>query len=580
VILLLWLACAVVPPEVDARAIPGGFDVVADAPLAEVEVLDANGVRLARRRLPTASTEVWLDVPWVPGATYTIRADGEAGGTTIREVVAPAEGGPVRLSVEAPLGQDAREVKDGDHVPVLVVAGSAVEVGIVATAVVPGDVSVRMDDGTPHGEAWAMAVPGERRVAVTTLDAKTTVAVTAGGSVTSFVLDPVALSREEAARRLSLTRTTFPAEPTGEPDLARPLGRVSLPAGWWEEAMRGLGLGFRAPDHQAPWGLAAVELANAGDAALNVVIETRVLDSAGRPVHAFRPRLRERDTGVDHVAALVRVPASSHATTVLPVFVDRREVEEGEYTYEIAITPLGSPEPLHVARQPLYVVRGSSWASIGVVASVAAAAAGLLWLARGLPRWLREWPTSDLTTIALFGSLQLVVGLAAQVAATVTTALVGPFSPLLTGLIDDAMRAALLATLISLLPRPGTASLSLVIGFLLRVLALGAVTPLDPIYVGASVAWLEGFLWLSGLTRSGAWREEGPLARWIRLSVALAGSSVLGAATALAAHVWFYRLFYADWYVLSVLALPSCLYVVVACWLAVRFSDALRRVEA
>ena len=51
-------------------------------------------------------------------------------------------------------------------------------------------------------------------------------------------------------------------------------------------------------------------------------------------------------------------------------------------------------------------------------------------------------------------------------------------------------------------------------------------------------------------------------------------------ATALAAHVWFYRLFYADWYVLSVLALPSFLYVVVACWLAVRFSDALRRVEA
>lgn len=576
-ILLVWLACAEVPREVGARAIPGGFDVVADAPLSAVEVQDASGARIARRRLPAASTEVWVDAPWVPGATYRIRAEGEAGGTVIREVVAPSDAGPVRLAVEAPLGQDAREVDDGDQVPVVLIEGSAVEVGIVATAVTAGEVAVRIGSDE---RIWTLSVPGERRVAVTTVSAAVDVSVRAGDETTRFTLDPVPLTREEAARRLSLVRTTLPAEPTGEPDLARPIGRVSLSAAWWEEAMRRLGLGFRAPDHQAPWGLAAVELANAGDEPLNVVIEARVLDSAGRSVHAFRPRLRERDTGVDHVAALVRVPASSHATTVLPVFVDRRHVDEGEYTYEISITPLGSPEPLHVGRQPIYVVRGSSWASFGVVASVVAAAAGLLWLARGLPRWLREWPTSDLTTIALFGSLQLVVGLAAQVAATVTTALVGPFSPLLTGLIDDAMRAALLATLISLLPRPGTASLSLVIGFLLRVLALGAVTPLDPIYVGASVAWLEGFLWLSGLTRSGAWREEGPVARWIRLSVALAGSSVLGAATALAAHVWFYRLFYADWYVLAVLALPSCLYVVIACWLAVRFSDALRRVEA
>ncbi len=577
-ILLLWLACAVGPRDVDVRVVPGGFDVRADAPLVSVEVIDASGAVIARRRLPAPSEDVWLDAPWVPGATYRVRADGEAGAAVTVDAVAPADLGRVRLAVEAPLGQDARPVSDGERIPVVLVEGAAVEVGVVATAVVPGDVTVRFGDRPV--ESWTLSVAGERRVARARLTGDLAVEVTSPDGTTSFVLDAVPLGREEAGERLALLETVFPAEPTGQPDLARPPGRVTLPSWWWEAAMRRLDLGFRPADHQAAWGLAAVRLANRGDDALNVVVESRILDEAGRPVHAFRPRLRESNGGVDHVATLMRIPARGGATTVVPVFVDRSEVVEGSYVHELSVTPLGSTEPLHVVRERISVVRGSTWASIGVVGSAIAAAFGLVWLAARLPGWLRTWPTSDLTTIALFGSLQLVVGLAAQVVATVTTAVIGPFSPLLTGIVDDAFRAGLLVVLITLLPRPGTASLSLVVGFLLRVLALGTFTPLDTIYIGASVTWLEGALWLTGLTRGGSWREASWTRRWLRLSAAIGASSVLGAMTALSVHVWFYRLFYADWYVVAVLALPSFLYVIAATALAVGFGDALRRVES
>jgi len=54
---------------------------------------------------------------------------------------------------------------------------------------------------------------------------------------------------------------------------------------------------------------------------------------------------------------------------------------------------------------------------------------------------------------------------------------------------------------------------------------------------------------------------------------------VCGMATGLVVSVAFYRLYYADWYVALMLALPGFAYVVVGCALAVPFARSLRRVE-
>ena len=127
-------------------------------------------------------------------------------------------------------------------------------------------------------------------------------------------------------------------------------------------------------------------------------------------------------------------------------------------------------------------------------------------------------------------------------------------------------------------PRPGTATLATAIGFLMRGLTMGTFHPVDLLYLGSAVFWLETWLWIAGCTRGEAWRDR-PWQVWARLSVGLGVSNVCAAATALVVSVVFYRLYFAGWYVALILGLPGFLYVCLGCVLAVGFARALRQVE-
>ena len=399
-----------------------------------------------------------------------------------------------------------------------------------------------------------------------------------GGWAREATLVPV--SAGNLSQSISLVSSVFPAEPNGRPDPARPQGRVTLPSTWWAGWIRHTGLGLRPADDQAPWAWEGFVLRNEGEAALNVVITSEVLDGGGEAAHAFRPRLRELDGGLKKVSALVRLPPGEDVEAVLPLFVDRQDAVEGAWTRRFRVSALGASEALLEDAAPLYVTRGNAWASLGFAAALGASLLGLGLLVARSRRWLAGFATSELMTISLFGSLCFAANAASQLVALVASALLGPFSPLLTGLLDDAFRICLLSTLVTLLPRPGAVALAVLVGTLLRGLALGSFTPVDGMLLGGTVAFLEAGLWLAGLTRSTGWREERPFLRWVRLSTAFGGASLLASATGLAAAVVLYRLFLAQWYVVMILALPGFLYVLVACWVAVGFADSLRAVES
>ena len=111
----------------------------------------------------------------------------------------------------------------------------------------------------------------------------------------------------------------------------------------------------------------------------------------------------------------------------------------------------------------------------------------------------------------------------------------------------------------------------------MRGLTLGSFHPVDLLYLGSAVCWLELWLWIAGCTRGVAWRDT-PGEVFARLSVGLGVANVCATATALVVSVVAYRLYFADWYVALILALPGFAYVVLGCALAVGFSAALRRV--
>lgn len=588
-LLLLLAACAEEPAPPTARAVPGGVEVRASVPLDRVSVLERGGVPLASRSLQTPLTEATVPARWEPGAELV--AELRAGERVWRvPVEVPATLAPLALELAAPLGQQPVALEDGARVAWAGVEGARSRVGLTLSArealtarLTRGDTVEERALAAGERVALDWEAPAcapapcvaEQPLIVEAIPAASPEAPTR----LSALLAAELLPRARAAELLSLEESVFPADQAGRADLVRPPERVSLPGPGWSALLRATGLGFRAREPELPWAWQGVLLRNKGVTPINVVVRSRVLGPDGRPDPAFRPRLRETDDGTGTVSALLRVPAGGEARAALPVFVDEPRLGEGPWTREIEITPLGSSEALIREARPLGVRRGDPRVSGALGLTLVAALGGLAWTGRGLGRWMVAARTSELTTISLFGALSFTVSAMSQLVSMGVSAVLGPFSAFAVGLVDDALRTALWATLVTLLPRPGVVTLALLVGWLLRVLALGSMGPVDLLFLGSHVAWLEGCLWVFGLTRAAGWREEGRGPRALRLGLGFGLASALATASGLALSAGLYRLFYADWYALSLIALPGFLYSALAAGLATRFADGLRRVE-
>lgn len=549
------------PPELDVRLVDGGIEVRADRPLGAVRVREADGGVVVNQ--PVAGGTWLVPLRPDPGATWTVEAAG-----TVAQVAAPP--GALGLRLEAPRGQGGREVHDGETVEALALgAGTA---ALVLTArQAPVQATVRWG-GTV--EPVALAVVGQQAVVEGPL-ADGTVEVEVDGTVQRIGLAVERLDPSAARARVEVLGERFPADATGAPDRTRPADRLTLPPDALHAALVALGVG-RARDDQAPWAHQALTLANRGAQPLDVLVENVVV---GEGAEAFAPRVRDA-TGLDRLVAAVRLPPGEPVTVALPLFVDRRALQGQAWTRRWRVVPLGATEPLHVVDAPLHLRRSRGLVWGGLAVALLASALGWVGLLGPGRRWLRAQPTSDLMTVALFGALSYVVAGVLQVVGHGVAAVLGPFAPLLTGLPDDALRACLMATLLTLMPRPGVAALATVTGALLRGLTLGSFHPVDLLYVGSVAFWHEAALYAVGLTRSGAWRDAPRSARWLRLSLGLGLANVAAVASGLCVAAALYRLYYATWYVALLLAVPGFLYVVLGCRVAVDLAASLRKVAS
>jgi len=449
-------------------------------------------------------------------------------------------------------------------------------------------------DATAAADTLPLPLQGARVVRAVRVSSGP-VPVTVGDTRFTLVPAPVALAT--LAATVTLADESFPAEADGSPDLGRPAHRVSLPSPAWERVIRAVGLGGRRRDEVAPWAWWGVTLENASDTPVDLQISLTVHDDAAAPAEdaaapepasalAFRPRLRDGDGDTGTVSALLRLPTHGAARAALPVYVDTGIVTPGEYRARLTVTPLGGDTPVLTADRPLYVRRGDAVASAGFALSLLAFAGGVGLTVRRVRGWLDAAATSELMTIALFGSALFLVGTAADLLAMGVGAVLGPLSSVVTGLVSDLGRYTLLATLITLLPRVGTLTLAILTGWFLRGFTTGSFAPVDLLYTGTAIGIAEAFAWLAGLTRGatpaarGAWRDEGPTARWARLSVAFAGAAVCTTLAGLWMHIVLFRLFFAPWFMLLQVLVPGLLYTVLACRVATGFAASLRRVEA
>ncbi len=565
--LLLSAACAPDPVTIRATATPDGVHVEASGPVDRVEVLDLAGVPVSRKRLLAPTEAVEVAVALAPGR-YEVRAfRGETAPapSAFVEVVAPP---PARVQVQVVPGQPW--VDAVGTIPVPLPDGAPVEILVSVTA----------GPGHPDAVTWSggdpipLAAPGQRVIRKLTVGAALDLVV----NDVAVRLLPHTVSLDAVRAAIVIDPPAFPADADGAPEAARSAGRIPLPSPAWQTLLRSLGLGTRARDPWAPWSMVGITLTNAGGDPVDLVVSAEV-QRAGRVDPAFRPRVRGADGDTGTVSALCRLPPGAPVTLTLPVFVEETEVIPGEATLVLTTRALGSDTELHRVELPLVVTRGDGVAGTGFAASCLVCIGGIAWMMARMRGWLNTRSTTELMTIALFGAGLFVVGGATDLISMSLGALLGPFSPVVIGILADVGRTALLGTLLTLYPRPGTLALAITVGWLGRSFLTGGFTPIDILYAGASVGFGETFAWISGLTRSGAWREGTPFARWCRLAVGFGIASMLATLSGLWMHIVLYRLYFAVWYLALQTLVPGFLYVLIAAALTVPFAASLRRVE-
>ena len=409
---LFWsLGCgAPVPPVVTAD--PLGVEVWQAEGVDRVDVLDAWGAPVLTHRLPSPATEVGLPVRWPEDGTYTVRISGPGGSWDV-PVAVDSPQVPFVVRIEAPVGQAGVVVRDGDAIDVPLVDARPAQVAVTLTALESGPALVDV-----AGEQTRRILrPGERLTAMASVSRTGPLVARLGDSWVQSQLRAVPISSVELGEQLRILGVVFPADRHGDADMARPSDRVSLSAGWWVSVLQSTRFGFRTWDPHTPWAWQAVRVGNAGDQPINLVVRARV-DRDGAPDAVFAPRMRQGTGTDDAVSVLLRVPAQSEATAVLPVFVDERRLlgEDRPHVRQrwVEVLPVGGPAPVARWEAPLFVRRGSTVASLGLVAAVAAAVAGMALLAARGRRWLAQSRTSDLMTIAMFGALASGKALAAR----------------------------------------------------------------------------------------------------------------------------------------------------------------------
>jgi hypothetical protein len=268
-----------------------------------------------------------------------------------------------------------------------------------------------------------------------------------------------------------------------------------------------------------------------------------------------------------------------------PVYLSQGEIEQaipGEYERDITVKVWGSDATILREQRPLHLIVPNQQALLVSLLAIISSSIGFAIVLRFHKRVFAGFTTKHLIVIALFSTTVFVaVMVPSTLFLNLIRAILGPISVLLTGLINETLYYALLTALLIYIsgdPRDtetrnrrratgsGVILLVSAVRLLLGGVTFGLFTPMAIVYTGTSVLLLEtGFL-------------------LVRNRTLLAWAVVLGVCDALSVYVdfqlsiLFYRLFYADWYIILRILIEGFVYTFIGVLLGARLGRGLWRV--
>lgn len=269
--------------------------------------------------------------------------------------------------------------------------------------------------------------------------------------------------------------------------------------------------------------------------------------------------------------ALIALDGSPLQKIVLPLHGDARCFPAGKVTLRLLLSGATNQQSVDLPLQ-LVVRRQGTLAALSITVAALLLLGCFLWRFGG--RLFQKLGARGVITIALFGALSFgAITIPTTLAGELLHVFLGPLSPLVSGLLSGVLMYLLLLALNKLYPFPGVISLMLLLKWLLTAVVFGRFSLIGIGGLAFHAVMLECVLWLMGRTRP----TGCPFPLW---SVAL-GCGVTDMAVTyvnLELMIFFYRLFYADWYIGLYVFINGLLYSSLGAWLGSRTGDKLLKV--
>ena len=628
-LLILLLSCAPnskeepISWEVTFFSLGARVQFDAMSPIQRLSAFNADGVMVAQLNFPVPPRRTEsLYFQWNEAETYRFEATLSTGDVTVQSVTAPRTYTHGNLEIAIPYGaasqSDSWNISESDQKALVLHESEMTAMVLVTNGNLPTTFDLEL---CLPSTVTAVRFPADWETE--TIDAKTCLSTTSRLGVASevwyrelvlrtskanpsdrqeisgivrFATDAGQIWEQRATvqlriatiseitEHLSIESIEMPTDVTGTVNLKQRKDTIYYP--------RPLFSWLRTPQTNAfePTTYQTVRLRNGSEETLHVVVSSTNTDTWSGETIPFLTPPETVNGGMNRSVAFASLPGGTVTEIPLPiyfhpVYLNQGKPEQaipGEYERDVTVQVWGSDTTILREQHPLHLIVPNQQALLVSLLAIISSCIGFVMVLRFHERLFASFTTKHLIVIALFSTTVFVaVMVPSTLFLNLVRAILGPFSVLLTGLINETLYYALLtALLIYIIGAPrnaettnhvrakgsGVILLVSAVRLLLGGVTFGLFTPMAIIYTGTSVLLLEtGFLLVRGRSL-------------------LAWAVVLGICDALSVYVdfqlsiLFYRLFYADWYIVLRILIEGFVYTFIGVLLGARLGRGLWRV--
>ena len=629
-LLVFFLSCASTPKEepfswkVTFFSLGAKVQLSAEAPVQRLNAFNADGARVAQLNFPTPPRQTEpLYFEWREGETYRFEATLTTGDVDVQTVTAPRTYTQGSLEIAIPYGvgmQIAAENTSSNNQVALVLHDSEMTATIlVRNGKIPATFDLELclpstltvvhlpigwqtettDAGTCLSTTGRFRVASEVWYRKLVLKTSTTtnsdreeisgvVRFTTDRGQTwaqQTTVEVRAAPVSEITEYLSIASIEMPTDATGAVDAKQRADTIYYPRplfSWLDTSQT---------NPFEPTTFQTIRLRNQSEETIHVAVSSINRDIKTGEVVPFLTPPETANGGTNQSVAFASLPGGEVTEIPLPIYFHPRYLKEGkieqaipgEYRRDIVMKVWGSDATIFREERPLHLIVPNQQALLVSLLAIISSTIGLAVVLKLHKQLFAGFTTKQLIVIALFGTTVFVaVIVPSTLFLNLISALLGPISVLLTGLINETLYYALLTALLIYITgdpensergvlkaeNKGSGIILLVsaVRLLLGGVTFGLFTPMAIVYTGTSVLLLEtGFL-------------------FVRRRSLFIWAVVLGLCDAIAVYVdlqlsiLLYRLFYADWYILLRILIEGFVYTFIGVLLGARLGRGLWRV--